>query len=152
MLVEEKRLLRPPTSSSNLENSLLLSWLSLVIIFLAASIQASKTTSGKLLFDTSSAKFILSARESPEKTLKKEKWRYKMEISLELKSWEVVREGDDNKAKIKGEYTLKAGSTIVAKQSFNSYGGTDVGFSNDLLKKIIEIEKEIKLEIKGLLA
>ena len=75
-----------------------------------------------------------------------------MNVTLTLTEWQITKEEKGKRQKVAGKYKINAGELVIADQSFNTgYGSVEVPFTGELLKKIAQVEEDIKAEIQGLL-
>lgn len=76
-----------------------------------------------------------------------------MEVKMQLKDWKVKRSEKDNAVNICGDYVLLMNDKAIAKSGFNDgYSDQSLPFSGDLIKKCVELEKEIIKEIQSFLS
>lgn len=69
-----------------------------------------------------------------------------MKVRINLNEWRI-KEVDGDK-KICGEFEIKAGATVIAKQAFNDgWNNTKVPFSPELMIKVNALTAEIEREL-----
>jgi hypothetical protein len=77
-----------------------------------------------------------------------------MEVTLQLKRWNVAVCEKTNKPKIVGTYAVVCAGKEIAKQDFNAGGYSvekEITFSPALTESVIKLENDIKAELELLL-
>lgn len=71
-----------------------------------------------------------------------------MQVQVELKDWKFER-SEDGIARINGSFEVKAGATVIAKQTFNAgYGSIAIPFSTQLMLDIENLTERVRKEIQ----
>lgn len=72
-----------------------------------------------------------------------------MSMQIETKSWKLITKEDGSKL-IAGEYEVRAGGAVVAKQAFNDgYASVTVPLSPEVMVEVCKLDKMITEEIKN---